>query len=144
MVDIGFVLMTILFLLVVWTIDRFVLARGSIILHNCNVFDTAEGYLRFALRYSLSNPVFWGQVRYQLRDKSNPLTVIEGKARSLEHSTAGDNHEYLLIKEALTATSSAEQWELIVVATTVVGNWNPLYKFFPCTNKRTYEVSLNG
>lgn len=145
MVDIKLIVLTLLVILSVWLIDRFLLKRGIVKLNKCQLFDVKEGYWRFALEYTVTNSIFWGEIRYQLMDKSDPSTVIAGRARTLDHAKSGLNQEFLHIKKALTSTSeSPAQWEIYIVSSAVVGHWNPLYKLFPLSTKKKFEVTLNG
>lgn len=144
MIDLNILLMALAALIVAWCFDRFVLKRGAVILHSCALYDVKNEYYRFVLDYAVKSAIFWGGLHYSLRDKSNPSTVITGKARTLEHALVGMNHEFLLIKERLTATSAeAAEWELRITASTVVGHFNPLYKYFPLTTSKTFKVVLN-
>lgn len=144
MIDFKVLLMALMALVFLWSFDRFVLKRGAVVLNSCSLFDMQGEYWRFALAYTIESPIFWGEIRYQLRDKSDPSTIITGRARTLDHAKAGINQEFLLIKEKLTATSKESQcWEIHIVVNTVVGHWNPIYKYLPLSNSKTFEVQLN-
>ncbi len=144
MIDLNVLLLALTCLVIVWCLDRFILKRGAVMLHSCYLHDVQNGYWRFALDYTIKNSIFWGEMRYSLRDKSNPSTVITGKARTLEHAITGINNEFLLIKEKLTATSEEpREWELQITADTVVGHWNPLYKYLPLSTSKNFKVVLN-
>jgi hypothetical protein len=146
MIDLNVLLMALTCLVIVWCFDRFILCRGVVTLNSCVLHDSQNGYWRFALSYTIKSPIFWGEIRYSLRDKSNPSTVISGKARNLDHAVADLNVEFLHIKESLTATSTGSgEWELRIVTNTVVGHWNPLYKYLPLSISKTFKVALyNG
>lgn len=145
MVDINVLLLALAFLATAWCFDRFILKRGAVTLNSCAVHDLSKGYWRFVLAYTVKSPVHWGEIRYSLKDRSNPSTVITGRARTLDHALAGINNEFLFIKEKLTATSGESiYWEVNVTVNTVVGHFNPLYKYFPLSTGKTFQVVLNG
>lgn len=145
MIDLNVLLMAFTCLVIVWCFDRFILCRGLVALNSCDLHDSQGGYWRFALSYTIKSPIFWGEIRYSLRDKSNPSTVISGKARTLDHAVTGINVEFLHIKQSLTATSvEHSEWELRIVSDTVVGHWNPLYKYLPLSISKTFKVVLNN
>lgn len=145
MVNIQVLLLVFLTLVIAWSFDRFVLKRGAVTLNSCSLFDMQGEYWRFVLAYTIRHPIYWGEIRYQLTDKSDPSTVITGRARTLDHAIAGVNNEFLLIKERLTATSTQHKsWKVHIVVNTVVDHWNPLYKYFPLSTSKTFEVTLNA
>lgn len=144
MAELTWLLVLILFIAAL-AVDRFIYKRGSINVDSCGLHDIKQGYWRFNLVYRLTGNPVWGQIKYSLRDKKNPSTVISGKPRELEHSTNGFNSEFLHIKKALTdTTDSNHDWELVVTASTVAGHFNPLYKLFPLKVKKIYKVNLNA
>lgn len=145
MVDLKVVLMALMAVVIVWCFDRFALKRGAVTLNSCSLYDMQGEYWRFVFDYTIKSSIFWGEIRYQLRDTSDPSTIITGRARTLDHAIAGVNHEFLLIKEKLTSTSEApHSWEVFIVVNTVVGHWNPIYKYLPLSTSKTFEVQLNG
>lgn len=120
--------------------DRFVMKRSKITGLRVGEHKVEKGYLRIPFFFDTKfNRLKGATIEYTLRDAQFPTTVITGGRRTLEHSRAGSNCEYLDVATSKISTNGA--W--IVHVKIVHGDsfYNPLYRIFPLD--MTVEKNLN-
>lgn len=128
-------------LLAVATFDRLFLQRGEIDLIKVEAAgqDDENKFFRFALTFKTRHRLLKSELKYTVRDKKNPITVISGKTRTLDFSDVGLNQEFLLIKREMLTSG---QWIIDVEATSLGSRINPLFKIFPITSRIREEVDI--
>ncbi|PLR30290.1 lysis protein [Chimaeribacter californicus] len=121
-------------------IDRFLMKRSKITDLRVGDHKVEKGCLRIPFFFNIKyNRLKGATIEYTLRDAQFPTTVIAGGRRTLEHSRAGSNCEYLDVDTDKISTDGI--W--IVHVKIVHGDslYNPLYRIFPLD--MTVEKRLN-
>ncbi|MGL6448886.1 hypothetical protein [Aeromonas veronii] len=119
-------------------LDRFIWKRGKVTITELRKADREGNYLRYLLKYEANSEPEWSELRYSFRDRRCPTTVIAGKTRTLDGCKAGENAEYLLIRDDLLTPG---EWDLTVQITTV-SRRNPFYSLFPFSSRATIEETI--
>jgi len=126
---------------IILLIDRFVLERGVVRIKSVDFYDYKNGDFRFQLVHKSTLPLYFTNISYELRDLAHPTTVITGKARSLDFSKEGVNHELLLIKHR-EAMDISSPWQINVKIISAGSRYNPFYKIFPHICSTSQRVTL--
>lgn len=138
-------MISILVLLVcVAIVDRIFLRRVDIKNISLGQLEYTETSIRVPFSFFTKMARFKGAVvSYSLRDIHNPSTVINGRPRTLEHSSKGFNSEYLYISHHHIHADG--KWVMRIKITHGDSFWNPVYRIFPIVHvvEKEFDVSLH-
>lgn len=122
--------------------DRLVLRQNKIDLQGVTSagLDEEGKFFQFALTFNIRRRLVRSELKYTVRNKKQPKTVIQGKTRILDFSDIGFNQEFLLIKNDLLTPG---EWVIDVEATSLVSRVNPLFSIYPITSRLRKEVDIS-
>ncbi len=132
-------------ILAIATFDRFVLQRYQVQIEGVEqVGDKFD--CRFAVAFRASRAIKSGFIRYSLRNKKCPTTVV-ASSRSLDFTTETLNSEFITFDrkeiERLSGEELQGDWVLDVKIERSCSRLNPLYKIFPTITEFKKEFSFD-